>query len=151
MKKLFLFLAVSTLALTSCSSDDDGGNNAQSFTFTVNGVQKTFSNIVVNEEVGEDYVDLTVTAFNSANPSEVIVFDVEEGDLGVDAVWSFTYSTNGEIYFYTGSAFNIIVTQNANNRLKGTFTGTLYRFFNSAPGEVNPQINLTNGNFDFGY
>lgn len=149
MKKLFLFLAASTLALTSCSSDDSDGA-PQSFTVTVNGTAKTFNTIVVDEEVEGEDVYLTVTALNPSNPNEFILFQTYEGDLGADAVYYFTYSSGGVTYNnYSGTSnFNIVLTQNSNNRMKGTFSGTLSGY-NSNFEEI--SVTTTNGAFDFGY
>ena len=151
MKKLFLFLAATTLALTSCSSDDDGGSAAQSFKFTINGTEKTFSSIVVNEDVEGDYTLLTITALNTNNPSENISFYVEKGDVGADVAWNFDYTAGGVSYdnYNEGSNFNIVITQNSNNRLKGTFSGILSGYDSNAEEMVTTQ--LTGGSFDFGY
>ncbi len=52
-EKLFLFVAIATFGLTtSCSSDDDKGGNGggnSGLKVTIDGVQKAFNTIVVNE------------------------------------------------------------------------------------------------------
>lgn len=145
MKNLFFFLALSVLTLASCSSDV-GGRRLQNFSFTVNGVQKTFKILEVEQFEGNEEIYLKVKACDIGNPSELIVFELLEGDLGQGAVFSFKYTLNNITYFNNHN-FTIDISQNSNNRLKGTFTGTLIQFMNPE----NLQIFLSDGHFDFSY
>ncbi len=149
MKKLFLFLAASTLALTSCSKDDDGGSSiGGTITVTIDGQAKTFNTVVVNEEVLNDgYTELSVTAAIGTSTSEIINFDMEKGDLGSDAIYSFTYTKDGVIYF-TSSFSSNVTTNNDSKKLVGNFSGTMTGF--SGSGEP-VNVVFTNGSFNVQY
>lgn len=155
MKKLFLFVAVTTLGLmTSCSSDDNkGGNGSGSaeLKVTIDGVAKTFNTIVVNEESytdgGETYVELEITATINNDPSEMIVFSLDEGDLGASAIWTFYYIKNGESYYHYN--LSSVVQTNSNKKLKGTFSGSVAKWSNE--DQQNIYVQLTNGSFDISY
>ncbi|PKP19280.1 MAG: hypothetical protein CVU07_00135 [Bacteroidetes bacterium HGW-Bacteroidetes-23] len=151
MKKLFLFLAASTLALSSCSSDDDGGSNAQNFSFKANGAQKSFSTTTVTEQdyYGDGNIELLVSSFNPSTPSENISFRLPKGDVGVDAVWMFSYKNGSKTYNYWGDNFTIAIIENSNNRLKGTFTGNILHY-NNVTDEYE-SVTLSEGTFDFRY
>lgn len=151
MKKLFLFLAASALALTSCSSDDDGGSSiGGTITVTINGQAKTFNSIVVNEQVFDagtpnEYTDLTVTGTIGSSTDEIIVFELEKGDLGANAIYFMTYTKNNNTYF---GDFSANVTTNNNSKvLKGNFSGT---FFDNGGSGSNEAV-FTNGSFDIQY
>jgi hypothetical protein len=163
MKKIFLFVAALTLSLTSCSSDDNSGGNGgggnSELKVTIDGAQKTFNTIVVNENIetydGETWTELIVTATINNNPSEVFIFNLDLGDVGADAIWYFTYKKDGEEYISWNQWANIssVVQTNNNKKIKGTFTGKLaYNYWDdNSQQEVVKEVNLTNGSFDISY
>lgn len=145
MKKLFLFVTMSVMAmsLNSCSSDDSSSVEAGgTVTLTVNGVAKTFDNVIVDkdtfDEGGETWTQLSVTASIGTSTSEVITFSLEQGDLGANAIWSMNYVKDGVNYY--GSSLTAIVQTNNSNTLKGTFSGTF-------EGGADP-LTVTNGSFN---
>ncbi len=155
MKKLFLFLAASTLALTSCSSDDDSSSSiGGTITVTIDGQAKTFNTVVVNEQVydagtADEYTDLTITGVIGTSTSEIITFSVEKGDVGADAIYQFGYTKDGMYYTsYYGVLSANVTTNNSSKKLIGNFSGTLGS--NSGTGEVTDAI-LTNGSFNIQY
>lgn len=133
MKKLFLFLAASTLALSSCSSDDDGGSQVNHITLTMNNQTKVFNIVDVDEEVhfggsSEEYTELTVTGIISSNPTEFVKFYINKGDTGIDAISYLSY-VNGSYDYYsdgTQTTFTSNVTTNNNSKkLVGTMSGDI--------------------------
>ncbi len=159
MKKIFLFVAALTLSLTSCSSDDNsggnGGNGNSVLKVTINGVQKTFNSVVVNKNTetydGETWVELRVTATINNDPSEMITFYVDEGDVGAYTIWSFEYSKDATSFSTNGGdiTFSSVVQTNSNGKLKGTFTGSLSSWSNQ--NQEYTYITTTNGSFDISY
>ena len=152
MKKLFLFLAASTLALTSCSSDDDGGSSiGGTITVTIDGQAKTFNSVVVDEEVydagtADEYTDLTVTGVIGTSTNEIITFYLEKGDLGSNAIYYFYYTKNGVTYYSTGISSNV-TTNNDSKKLIGNFSGTM----SDVSGSGNNDAVFTNGSFNIQY
>lgn len=161
MKKLFLFVAVATLGLTSCSSDDDkggngenGGNRTSELKVTIDGVAKTFNTIDVSVEDDYDYIDVTASIDN--NPSEIIVFTAEKGATGAGTIYSFSYYKNGNehnIYATSDTFLTDVVQTNSNGKLKGTFIGKVGNAYwdNDNDELIIEEIELTNGSFDISY
>lgn len=153
MKKLFLFLAASTLALTSCSSDDDSTPSiGGTITVTIDGVAKTFNTVVVNEEVYDagtvdEYTELTVTGVIGTNTNEIISFGLEKGDVGANAIYFFSYVKDGVSYYNTSVTTNV-TTNNDSKKLIGNFSGTMTSF--SGTGQ-NVDLVFTNGSFNIQY
>jgi hypothetical protein len=148
MKKLFLFLAASTLTLTSCSSDDDGGSSiGGTITVTIDGQAKTFNSVVVDEEVYDDgYTELTVTGAIGTSTTEIITFNLDKGDLGSNAIYYFYYTKNGVTYYGTGISSNV-TTNNDSKKLIGNFSGTM----SDISGGGNDDAVFTNGSFNIQY
>lgn len=161
MKKLFLFVAALTLSLTSCSSDDNnGGGEGQignsELKVTIDGVQKTFNTIDVNEIEGDnDYGELNITASIDNNPSEIIRFTVQKAVTGSNVLYGFVYVKNGKEYdphYGENSFLTSIVQTNSNDKLKGTFIGKLGHFYYDSNGNfLTEEIELTDGSFDISY
>jgi hypothetical protein len=153
MKKILLFVAVSVLTLSSCSSDDDngGGSTVDSITMKIGGVSKTFDHVVVNEQdEGEGDVYLTVSATIGSSASEIVVFDLYKGDLGAEAINNFSYTTNGTLYTsgWGSTTFSTMVETNNGSKIKGNFTGTL----EGMDSEFNTvTVDMTNGDFNIAY
>jgi len=150
MKKIILFLAFLSLGIfLSCSSDD--GNSGESpapqntFTTKINGVQKNFSNVQVVPVVYTDYTDLDVTATIAGSPPTTLEMSLEKDNAEAGSVYWFQYSENGVFYQLT-EAFSVIITQNSDNKLKGTFSGTL-----ADPDDPMNTITVTDGVFDIKY
>ena len=66
MKKLFLFLSISllTLSISSCSDDDSSPANNEpggTVSFKVDGVQKTFNNVIINTEIIEEQEEMNIS------------------------------------------------------------------------------------------
>lgn len=146
MKKLFLFIAMLAIGFSSCSSDD--GNKRSELKVTIDGVQKTFNTIVVNKEngsyEGETWVEIGITATINNDPTEMIMFGVDEGELGGLAVWGFEYEKNGVDYDDDDDNVSSVVEINSNGMLKGTFAGTI----SGNDDEGNPvEVHFTDGSF----
>lgn len=154
MKKLFMFLSVAALAVTMACSSDDDSNSSQpggEVTVTINGVAKTFDNVIVNETTYPAegnypaYTSLFVTATVGSSASEVITFDVEQGDVGANMIHSFTYTMGGQTYYNYNELSSVVQTNTADGNLTGSFTGQLM----SMNGES--TLNLTGGSFSIRY
>lgn len=156
MKKIFLFIATATLAfsMNSCSSDDNsdsnGGNTTVGGTITakIDGVQKTFNNVIVNTtnftEDGENYTFLDITATIGNSASEIITFSTIKGRVGADAIRDFNYTKNDN-FFYSNPMTTIMQTNSDSKKLKGIFSGTLTNTSGGSP------IAVTEGSFDIQY
>lgn len=151
MKKIILFLTILSLGVfSSCSSDD--GNSGESpsptpqstVTTKINGVQKNFSTIQVVPVVYTDYTDLEVTATLTGSSPATLEMNLEK-DSPDSSVYFFQYTENG-IFYQPSESFTVIITQNSDNKLKGSFSGTLID-----TGDPMNTIAVTEGTFDIKY
>ena len=151
-------LSALAFSFNSCSDDDSSSNNNDNnnngnnteiggtLTVTIDGAQKVFNTVIVNQELIDNDNFLTVTASINNSTSEIITFYVYENNLGADKANGFKYKLNNKEFDSMGineDDFSItsIVEINSNNRLKGTFSGRLI----TNGYEV---ANFTNGTFD---
>lgn len=147
------------MSLISCSSDDNSGGNSggnSELKVTIDGVQKTFNTIVVNEVHYEDWAsDLEITATIDNNPSEMIIFSLEEGSLGASAIWGFRYTKSGTTYDYgysnheESTSISSVINTNSNKKIKGNFEAVLASGFDENGNLI--KVILTNGSFDISY
>lgn len=152
MKHLLLFAVVLSTIL-SCSSDDDkSGNNSTNseLKVTIDGVQKTFNKIYVNEivEDGNGPSILQVSATINDDPSEIITFDIYKGEIGSDRISYFYYTKNGVLHIpFNGenTYFSSVTQINDNGRIKSSFSGILQANVNGA------ELSFTNGSLDIYY
>ncbi|TRW26710.1 hypothetical protein FMM05_04860 [Flavobacterium zepuense] len=155
MKKLFLFTCLSALALTfnSCSDDDNKSNETDgtsgTVTFKVNGVAKTYNTITVNPESevsdGETFEWITITASPEGSASEFVTFELEKEAVGADASNYFEYVENNVTYYWDNE-FNVNTLTNNNDKVKGTFSGTVSIYDANAQETVTKTI--SEGTFD---
>jgi len=143
MKKIILFVALATfsMAFNACSSDDsDSSKKAGSITLTIDGTTKTFNTVVITDysEMGQ----VRVTASIGDDTTEIIEFTAYKEQLGAHAVFSFEYTING--IKYNGNSLVILTQVNSDNKLKGSFSGTL----SNSPNNIK---NVTDGTFSINY
>ena len=152
MRRIFLYMLVFSLAFSSnsCTKDPSPSYSGNSVTTKVGGLEKTFNTVVVTQEPytsgGVNYVDLKITATNKGNTTESLVFSIGKGDLGVGHSWGFNYTING-VYYAEGDMPTTVssdATINSDNKLKGTFNGTV-------TSSENVTLQLTEGTFDVSY
>jgi len=156
MKKLFLFTCLSALALSfnSCSDDDSSSNNGSetggTVSFKVDGVQKTFDTVTVNEDSetfeGETYTWYEVTASDNGSSTEMIYFEIEKGYNGADSFDSFMYTLNNTTFDMDWDSFSSNTTSNTSSKLKGTFSGTVQHWSNE--NQEYTQKAITDGTFN---
>lgn len=135
-----------TLSLNSCSKDDNSTPTGNSVTMKVGGVEKTFNTVVVNQVPYDDYIDLIITASNNGSTTEFVSFGISKGDTGAGHSWGFEYTLNGMLYS-EGEAISTVssnATTNSDNKLIGTFSGTV-------TSSENVSLDLTQGSFDITY
>ena len=153
MKKLFLFTCLSALALTfnSCSGDDPSSNNngpEGTLSFKLDGVQKTFNTIAINENVftgdGVTYTIYGITASDNSDPSELVYFTIEKTYTGTDSFNVFRFTSNNIIWYDYDLLSNTMI--NRDDKLKGSFSGSLYDGL-AGGGEEELKI-ITDGTFD---
>ena len=157
MKKIILnlcVLSVFVLAM-SCGNDDDNNDVSQELVMTVDGETLTFDSVDVSPitytEAGGQYTELEVTGTIAGNSDGVIVFELDQGDTGTDAVYYFEYTVNGvEYYDYNfDSNFNMDVTVNNGSNITATFSGDLIGYdFNTDEEEI---ITIENGSISVDY
>lgn len=146
MKKLLLaFLALATLTFSSCSDDDTpAAPRLSKVMATINGTPLIFDYVTVERQQYDGYADLNVVATTEADPDNWIKFTFQEGVTGTDVFWfDFAYYIDFIWYEKTGDV-NLVVTENNENRLQGTFSGTVEHW----DPNVNEPITITNGTFD---
>ena len=155
MKKLFLFIAVSSLlfSLNSCTNSDSSRGIGGSITMKINGVSKTYYTVAVNQQIisagtANEYKLLTVIGTVGANTTEIITFNLVRGDVGSDVVFDFTYQNGTSLYF--GNSLNGFISNvtlnNSGNQLNGNFAGELVDNLGNPSGIV-----LSEGAFDVQY
>lgn len=147
MKKLLLFSALLLVfVFPSCSSDSDGASQSK-VTARIDGVDHTFNTVNVNliDYPEEGYTDVEVTASKDNNPDLRISFVVERHVLGLEASWFFGYFLN-ETFYPKMDGFQVSVTENTDNKLKGTFAGQV-----QADVEPFDIVDIENGTFDIVY
>lgn len=150
MKKIILLLTVFSLGIFSACSSDDGGSEGSpapedTISMKINGTQKSFTSVNVVPIVFVDYTDLDVTATIAGSPPTTIEMSLEKDNMEAGSVYFFQYS-DGEIYYQPSETFSVVLTQNSENKLKGTFSGTLV----DSGNPIN-TIAVTEGTFDIKY
>ncbi|MCF6133020.1 hypothetical protein [Flavobacterium wongokense] len=154
MKKIFLLvvLTLTAFSFNSCSSSSDDTNPVigGTISFKVDGVQKTFDNIYVSENVinpgtADEFTDLGVYSMPQ-NTSEHIEFFTEKNHM--EDIVSVFYTADGVQWTRLPGVFTVHLTSNGNNnKLVGTFAGQM------GDDEIQPQnfINITEGTFNIQY
>lgn len=153
MKKIFLFLVFVSLGiLSSCSSDDGGGSGGGSgsgnkINMKINGTQKSFTSVDVESIYNpvDDYTDLEVTATISGSTPIILEMSLEKDNTDAGSVYWFQYIENGT-YYQPSDSFTISITQNSDNKLIGSFSGTL-----TDSGDPMNTIAVTEGTFNIKY
>ncbi|PWA07324.1 hypothetical protein DB895_00965 [Flavobacterium psychrotolerans] len=145
--------AIALTSLSSCSKDDSKNNPAQPTNFLtaiINGVTLNFDTLKVVKEVvpndGDPYTDLIVTATKSDDHSKSIIFNLQHLQVGTETCYYFDY-TDGDINYDSaiGNSFEVNITVNTPNKLKGNITGRL-----SDSSNTN-SIVIPSGSFDITY
>ena len=155
MKKIYVLMLVAILAfsLNFCSNHDTATTPpaptiANSVSMKVGGTIKTFNTVTVTQipytANGMNFVDLEITASNDGSTKEFLVFYIAKGNLGQDVSWDFNYTLNDVPYAQVGTSIGSEATVNSDNKLKGTFSGTV-----TSSTDVN--LELTQGSFDITY
>lgn len=150
MKKLFLFTCLSALAFSfnSCSDDDSKSSDSTSgaaISFKVNGVRKTFSNVIFEKfgSEGEAPYYFVEAIPTSNEPDELINFSFRANTLGSTVIEHFHYQTGSYDYYWgTGSAneFTHNFQANSTTKQKGTFSGIVR--------EEDEFVTITEGSFN---
>ena len=151
MKKIFLFLVLTTMGFTinSCSSDDSSPTGT--VTFKVDGVQKTLKIINVNEYknlagTADEFTQISVYA-SSRTVDGAVIFSFRKGGLG-NIISDFTYVLGGDVGYQQSASFSSAVTANGNDKkLMGTFSGHV----GSSDGTDINDLNITEGTFNIQY
>lgn len=148
MKKLLLFVSITTcsLLLTSCSNDDNKSTSSSSskVSFKINGVAKTLNSVSVNTSAPDADGDVTLTVAATDGGTNNVSIEVYRGELGANG--HVTFYMGGTLYYTSYSGFTSYFTQNDEHHLKGTFSGEIY---NAATGNQTGQI--SEGVFDINY
>ena len=152
MKKIFLliFFTIIGFTINSCSNSSDSNPEiGGTISFKVDGVQKTFNDIYVSENVynsgtSDEYTELSVLTMPQ-NASEHMEFYLYKNRL--EDIVSVFYTVDDVEWVRVGT-FAIQLTSNGNNnKLIGTFSGQM------SDNEIQPQnyINITEGTFNIQY
>lgn len=140
MKKIFLFFALSlmTLAFNSCSKEENNIPVSKGIiTFKLNGIQKTFDMVTVNEQkflegTANEYTQIGILAYNKKiHYSDFIQFSIKKGDLE-DNINDLVYGYDGDLGIQILDNFTFHITSNGDDKkIIGTFSGEM-----SEPGEM---------------
>lgn len=143
MRKLFLFLTVISISLSSCSNNSDVRNNK--IIFKVNGIKKNFN---VNVTELEGLVSVYGYIGSIESPTDEISFDLIYNSGGMNRMIDLTYTNSVGTYIKIDTnTWKSYVTPNINAfTVKGTFNGSLFSITGS--GE---SIPITNGSFFVNY
>ena len=155
MKKISLTLVTifALILTTSCSSDDDGGQQNQGTSelkVTIDGAARTFNSIVASHSTeGGDVTDITATINNST--ADVISFYAY--GTGANQMQNFQYQKDGVLYSSfnnSGSAnFVSVVSENTSSRFVATFSGALETYNNDT--QEYETITLSGGSITANY
>lgn len=147
MKILYLFLTAITLCIAGCSSDDSKNPAKNSnITFTINGEQKVLNKVSIApskvfQNGNEDY--LSAFAVNESENLAIRLTFPKNKDHAPQGVGSIEYM-EGAIELY-GWQVDIDYTENSDNIVTGTFSGT----FNNAMNSPDEQTRtVTDGTFE---
>lgn len=149
-KKLFISFCL-LFVLLSCSDNDDDVTTPiliNTVSAIIDGDPVKFANFDIskqpysNDETGYNWTDIRVLGYNTEDSLSVVEFIVEEGLVGAESIWRFQITMGGFTYTQDNSAFTTLVTESSENKLKGTFSGTLT---NPNNGQT---ITVSNGSFD---
>ncbi|WP_143090431.1 hypothetical protein [Flavobacterium akiainvivens] len=167
MKRHFMFLTacILTLVFTSCSDDDDNGNAGGPvpttfLTVTVDGVEKSFSNVQGRWVDGGNFLEINATNDGIEWVSFTVMSEttrVPAGNYTLDDGSAFTIlalytAGSGASQNYAATrgtlapedAFALQINQISNTNAEGTFSGVLA----SVEGETTlGTVTLTNGAF----
>ncbi len=151
MKKITLIalLVFSSLGVVSCSSSDDSGSSPGDDTFTYNydGSAVTISDITASKS--EETIAIVAEASNGQRIE--ILFD-KYGTLGTVSSYSvtdFDFPERDSFIHYSSHymTFNLVSIDQANNRVKGNFSGQLFADNEDSTSE---SVEVS-GNFDVSY
>ena len=156
MKKLCLLVltvAMSFAALSCSDSDNEALNKLPTgeMTFMVDGIQKSYNNVtVVQKPQSDGSIVLEVTGSQNGDATEYIRFRVRKFNTGANRAtrWYYTNDSNSaESEEIEGVDYDVDsnITQNSNNRLRGTFGGTLYNLYSQR------IVYITNGQLKYNY
>jgi hypothetical protein len=152
MKKIFLFFTLFVFAfLLSCDSKDNDDSKSTNFLKAIiNGTEVVFDTFAVEKTDYPDdgYSDIQVTATKSSDPSKKIILEMEYLATGTEPCFEFQYVDEDKYYIINpreNISLVIDVTENATNKLKGTFSGSVAEY--EGPGSVE----ISAGSFDIVY
>lgn len=174
MKKIFikslLILSVVLIASCSSSSDDDGLEEMNSITMTLNGESLTFNNLTVNTTTDGGFFGgptVEVTGIIGNSTTRIVTISLDEGATGSNSLNSFQYvdsSTSVDLYYSSVgvigsggdpcgnttvpmSSANFVTSVNDGTTASGNFSLTIYDCVNDA---VVSSL-ITNGSFNASY
>lgn len=170
MRKLTLITLLLLTLFVSCKKEN--GDDDYYFTFTVNGVNKSYSGfIAAATDTSGAYVELTILGATSStsfddylgiylnnSPSTDNIVPGQYEDLSADFTLLTTYGANGKDYESGQSVaeeaaangitltnhFKVNITSMDSKSVKGTFSGDYYDAGNVQTGE---KLTITNGSF----
>ena len=148
MKKLLsIIIVIISATFLSCDSNNPSDSKVIYLKTIANGIPLHFDtfkiekNNAIPTDGGTPYTDLIVTLTNSNDKTKKILLQLAEGEIGTESCYYFVYNNDidpndldqtATDYQYTRrydrDKFTINITENSNNSLKGTFSGTLLNY-----------------------
>jgi hypothetical protein len=139
---LLMLSAFFAFLFFSCSTDDENNNPQSRVTATINGVPIIFDYVTVERVFYAGYTDLKIVATTAENPSNWIEFKLTENATGNNITYFFAYYLN-LVWYEQQSDLVIVVTENSEKLLSGSFSGTVEHY----SGEISDAVLLTDGTF----
>ena len=144
MKKIAQLLSAFILLLTFSCTKSDGYDSSRTISAKINGTQKYFNSIIVEQVVESDYIDYIITAKQKDDNTKMITISMEKGVPGSESIYYIQYFDAIDYYEASSASINSNVSENSNSKIMGTFLGNLdngnAEFFEITQGIIN--INL---------
>lgn len=125
MKKIAQLLSAFILLLTFSCTKSDGYDSSRTISAKINGTQKYFNNIIVEQIVETDYTDYIITAKQKDDNTKNIIISLEKGVPGTESIYYIQYFDSVDFFGGSNPGINTNVSENSNLKIMGTFSGNL--------------------------
>lgn len=125
MKNFAALIFAFFLLLTFSCTKSDGYDSSKTISVKINGIQKYFNAIEVEQVEDTDYTDYIITAKQKDDSTKTITISLEKGVPGTESIYYIQYFDAIDYFEGVNPNINTNVTQNSNLKIMGTFSGNL--------------------------